>query len=35
MLGGMLQLSVNFPKIHEKFMRVKFAVQLCDNAEFS
>ena len=35
MLGDMLQLSINFPEIHQGFMRGKFAAQLCDNFGFS
>ena len=31
----MLQLSINFPEIHQEFMRGKFAAQLRDNSGLS
>ena len=35
MLGDMLQLPIDFPEIHEEFMRGNFAAQICDNSKFS
>ena len=35
MLGNMLKLPTNFFQIHQEFMGVKFALQLCDNYGFS
>ena len=35
MLGEMLQLPINFPEMHQEFMRGKHALQLCDNSGFS
>ena len=35
MLKDIFQLSINFPEMHQTFMRVKFPGQLCDRPRFS